>query len=236
MAPTDAPAIRRAPARYASEVDVSNILSSLLSSAGALRAYDQVLQVTQNNVANASTPGYVKHRQGLLAMPFDLAGGLSGGVRAGEVQSARSAYADQSVRRQLNDLGQAQQDVASLNGVQSAFDISGNSGIPKAFNALFQSFSAWAQSPGDSIMRQSVIDRATDVGTAFQQTAADLTQTAQDTEHAAHQTVDSINTLTGQLRTLNQLARQSAGNDAGMDAQIHAALEELSNSISFVAV
>ena len=35
----------------------------------------EVLQVTQNNVANASTPGFVKHRQTLLAMPFDPAGG-----------------------------------------------------------------------------------------------------------------------------------------------------------------
>jgi flagellar hook-associated protein 1 len=215
---------------------VANLLNSLLSSASALGAYDQVLQVTQNNVANASTPGYVKHRQVLLAMSFDPAGGLAGGVRAGEVQSARSDYADQSVRRQLLDLGQAQQNVATLQGVQSAFDISGDSGIPGALNTLFQSFSAWAQSPGDSIARQSVIDRANDVGTAFQQTAANLVQTAQDTERAAHQTVDTINTVVGQLRTLNQLARQSAGKDAGVDAQIHASLEELSTYINFVAV
>ena len=44
---------------------MSNLLNSLLSSANALSAYDQVLQVTQNNVANASTPGFVKHRQTL---------------------------------------------------------------------------------------------------------------------------------------------------------------------------
>ena len=54
---------------------MSNLLNSLLSSASALGAYDQVLQVTQNNVANASTPGFVKHRQTLLAMPFDPAAG-----------------------------------------------------------------------------------------------------------------------------------------------------------------
>src|SRR5436190_23396843 len=101
---------------------VSNILNSLIASAGALQAYDQVLQVTQNNVANASTPGYVKHRQTLLAMPFDPAAGLGGGVRAGEVESARSAYADQSVRRQTSLLGQAEQDVQGLQELQSAFD------------------------------------------------------------------------------------------------------------------
>lgn len=215
---------------------MSNLLNSLLSSASALGAYGQVLQVTQNNVTNASTPGYVKHRQTLLAMQFDPAGGLGGGVRAGEVQSARSSYADQAVRRQVVLLGQAQQDVGSLAQVQSAFDISGDSGIPSALNSLLQSFSAWAQSPGSSMARQSVIDRAYDVGTAFQQTAANLTQTAQDTEHAARQTVETINTLTGQLQTLNQLARHGARNDAGLDAQIHSTLEELSGYISFAAL
>jgi flagellar hook-associated protein 1 FlgK len=215
---------------------VSNLLNSLLSSATALGAYDQVLQVTQNNVANASTPGYVKHRQTLLAMPFDPAGGLGGGVRAGEVQSARSSYADQSVRRQLVLLGQANQDVGSLASVQSAFDVSGDSGIPSALNKLFQSFSAWGQSPGDSLARQGVIDRASGVATAFQQTANSLSQTAQETEHTAAQAVDQINTLASQLRSLNQLARQGAGNDAGLDAQIHSTLEELSEYVSFSAL
>jgi flagellar hook-associated protein 1 len=215
---------------------VSNLLNSLLSSAGALSAYDQVLQVTQNNVANASTPGFVKHRQTLLAMPFDPAVGLGGGVRAGEVQSARSAYADQSVRRQLVLLGQAEQDVGSLSAVQSAFDISGDAGIPGAFNRLFNSFSTWAQTPGDSVSRQDVIERASDVATAFQQTAANLVQTAQEMEHAAQQTVDRVNVLAGQLRTLNQLARQGAGSDAGLDAQIHSTLEELSTYVSFTAL
>src|SRR3954451_6420818 len=126
---------------------MSNLLNSLSSSARALSAYEQVLQVTQNNVANASTPGYVKHRQALVAIPFDPGTGLSGGVQAGEVQSARSLYGDQSVRRQVVLLGQAEQDVASLTALQSTFDIGGDSGIPSALNGLFQSFSAWAQSP-----------------------------------------------------------------------------------------
>jgi len=55
-----------------------NILSSLLTSAGALQAYDRVLQATQNNVSNASTPGYAKHSVPLTAMQFDPESGDSG--------------------------------------------------------------------------------------------------------------------------------------------------------------
>ncbi len=81
---------------------MANLLSSLVSSASALAAYDQVLQVSQNNVANASTPGFVRHRQTLLAMQFDPAGGLAGGVRAGEVLDIVACNADRSWYRLSN--------------------------------------------------------------------------------------------------------------------------------------
>src|SRR5579871_5179765 len=104
---------------------MSNLLATLGSTAGALNAYDQVLQVTQNNVANASTPGYAKQTLPLEAMQFDLSTGAPGGVRAGEIQSARDQYAEQAVRRQNTLLGAAQQNVNSLNALQRLFDISG---------------------------------------------------------------------------------------------------------------
>ena len=119
-----------------------NLLASLLSSSGALQAYDRVLEVTQSNVANASTPGYAKQVQSLYAMPFDPEQGTTGGVRDGEVQSARDEYAEQAVRRQVTALGDADQRVNSLTAIQSGFDISGDTGIPNALNQLFQSFSA----------------------------------------------------------------------------------------------
>jgi flagellar hook-associated protein 1 FlgK len=215
---------------------VSNLLNSLLSSAGVLRAYDRVLEVSQNNVANASTPGYVRQRQTLAALPFDPSAGLTGGVRAGEVQNARDEYADRVVRRQESLLGKAQQDVDSLTTLQTVFDISGNSGIPKALNDLFGSFSAWGQSPTDAIARQTVLDRAADAANAFQQTAASLVDASQQAETAAGETVNAINSLTRRLQTLNVIMQQGAQSDAGLDAQIHSTLEELSTYVNLTAI
>ncbi|MDE3167398.1 MAG: hypothetical protein KGN36_16465, partial [Acidobacteriota bacterium] len=62
---------------------MSNLLASLLSSAGTLEAYGRVLETAQNNVSNASTAGYAKQRLSLEAMAFDPANGATGGVRAG---------------------------------------------------------------------------------------------------------------------------------------------------------
>jgi flagellar hook-associated protein 1 FlgK len=206
---------------------VSNVLASLISSAGALSAYGQVLEVTQNNVANAATPGFAKQRQALLAMRFDPDMGMGGGVRTGEVQSSRSEYADQAVRRQNTLLGQAQQDVNGLSSLQSLFDISGNTGIPQGLNALFRGFSAWAQSPNDTIARQTVIERATDLAANFRQTAAGLANAAQDAERQVSQTVDTVNRLVGELQGFNAQVLRGARHDAGVDAAMHSTLEDL---------
>ncbi len=215
---------------------MSSILSSLLSSANTLSAYNQVLAVTQNNVANSSTPGYAKQRQTLLAMAFDPAYGLNGGVRAGEVQSMRDEYAETSVRGQTLQLGAAQQNVTSYSALQGLFDISGNSGIPKALNSLFDAFSAWAQSPADTVARETVMDRATDLATAFQHTADGLTSVAQSTEEQIQQTVATVNRLSGQLRDLNAKVLNNSISDAGLDAQVNATLEQLSQYVDITAL
>ncbi len=215
---------------------MANLLATMVSSAGALNAYDRVLEVAQNNVANASTPGFARQRQSLLALSFEPALGLGGGVKAGELVSSRDRYAEQAVRRQNVLLGAAQQRVSTLTAIENRFDISGNSGIPKALNGLFESFSAWGQSPTDTISRQSVIERATDLAGAFQQAAANLTNVAVDTEKQLQGTVDQVNELAQRLQVFNSRILTGARNDPGLDAQIHSTLEELSSLVDITAL
>src|SRR5476649_1624296 len=153
---------------------MSNLLSMLLNSATTLDTYGRVLETSQNNVANASTPGYAKQSMDLYALPFDPNSGTTGGVRAGDLVSSRNEYAEQAVRTQSGLLGQQQQMVTSLTSVQTVFDISGNTGIPKALNDLFQSFSAWATTPNSQTTSQTVIQRATAVAQSFAQAANTL--------------------------------------------------------------
>ena len=150
---------------------MSNLLATLVSSAGTLEAYGRVLETAQNNVANASTPGYAKQRLELYALPFDPQGGVTGGVRAGKLVTARNEFAEQAVRQQTSGMGYQQQLVDSLTVVQSNFDISGNQGIPQALNNLLQSFSAWGATPDNQAARQTVVQRATDLAQSFQQSS-----------------------------------------------------------------
>jgi flagellar hook-associated protein 1 FlgK len=214
---------------------MANLLGLLVNSASTLDAYSSVLQTVQNNVANVSTPGYAKQTLPLISAPFDPSTGASGGVRPGALVSSRDQYAEQSVRRQNVSLGAQQQLVDSLTSLQSLFDISGNQGIPKALNDMFQAFSAWGSSPTDTAARQSVIDRATEVAQSFQQTAVGLVDQEQTATQQISQNVDQVNGLVGQLQQLNKLAMAGNRNDAGIDAQVNSTLEDLSQLVDFTA-
>jgi flagellar hook-associated protein 1 FlgK len=214
---------------------VCGIISALHVAAGTLGAFDQAMEVTGNNVANSSTPGYVEQTQTFDAMPFDVGTGLVGGVRTGEVVSARDQYAEQAVWQQNSLLGQSTQDVNSLTSLQNNFAISGDSGISAALNSLYQSFSAWGQSPTDTNARQTVLNQAESVASAFQQTATGLATLTQNTEQQLQQTVSTVNQLVGQLQGYNTQILNGDRNDAGLDAQVYSTLEQLSQYVNISA-
>ncbi len=215
---------------------MSNLLASLVSSADTLEAYGRVLEATQNNVSNASTPGYAKQSIDLYALPFDPEGGTTGGVRAGMIQSSRNEYAEQAVRKQNSGLGYQQQLSDSLTVLQTNFDITGNQGIPHALNSLLQSFSAWGATPDDPSARQTVLKDADSLAQTFNQTANAVSAASRDSELQIGDTVDQINQMVSQIKGYNQIAMQGNKNDAGLSAQFHAALEQLSTLADVQAV
>jgi flagellar hook-associated protein FlgK len=213
-----------------------SLFSSLRSASEALRVFDRSLEVVQNNVANASTPGYARQIQDVVSLPFDPALGLSGGVRSLGLSSSRNQYAEVAVRRQVTQEGFFDQKQASLGAIEPSFDVSGEAGIAAALSKLTQSFSSWSVNSNDPVARRTVLDRAQDLAGTFNAAANALAQTSADMQSQIRGTVDQINTLAGRLRDLNA-ARQSAQNtDAGLDANVQATLEELSELVGIQAI
>ncbi|MDQ6666038.1 MAG: flagellar hook-associated protein FlgK [Acidobacteriota bacterium] len=207
---------------------MSSLFASLGSSTGTLTAFERVLDVTQNNVSNASTPGYAAQRATLEAQSLDPSQGFPGGVASVEITSTRDQYADRSVRGQVSSLGYAQQQTTSLTGIQSNFDITGQSGIPGALSGLLQSFSALSVSPNDATSRNSVITNAQKVVNAFHQSDRALAQASADTDQQLQSTVGQINNLAGKLQQYNVERHRNSSPDAGLDAKVQSTLEDLS--------
>jgi flagellar hook-associated protein 1 FlgK len=217
---------------------MGNLFTSLINSTGALRVYGRSFNVLQNNITNANTPGYVKQDQVLLSLPFDLSRGMAGGVVAGPMVNARSSFLEQSVRSQNELLGAAQQHANNLGVVEGQFDLTSSFGVSNALNGFFNGFSQLAVNPNDTVSRQGVIDLASQAASAFRQAATGLQDVSTNIDRQTRDTVAGINRLADQIAGINRVYRANAGasTDAGLDAQLNAALEELSGLTSYTLV
>ncbi len=138
---------------------MANLFSTLSTAAQTLQAVERMINVAQNNVSNASTPGFARQDSVAIALPFDN-NGLVGGVTVGAPQDSRDQFAEQSVRNEVAGGGYYSQLAASLAPLDGVIDITGASGLSGALTKLFQSFPAWSANPTSTTAQQAVISAA----------------------------------------------------------------------------
>jgi flagellar hook-associated protein 1 FlgK len=214
------------------------LLTQLLSSSNALGVYDKEFATIQNNIANASTPDYATQNLPLQADSFDPSAQLWGGVSTGPLASTRSEYLELSVRTQTTLLGTAEQQASDLAPLQSLFDLSSKTGISGSLNSFFNSFSALSVNPNDNVSRQNVITQAQAAATSFNQAASSIGAAASNIQLGTGASVSTINQIASDLAAINKHYAVTPGgaSDAGLDAQVHTDLENLSEVANFTVL
>jgi len=207
---------------------VGNLFSALNSASSALTAFEQAVDVTQNNVANANSAGYAQQTPVLEADQFQSNTGLSGGVTE-QTQNTRNPLADAAVQQQLSLVGQFQQLQTSLQPLESVFDVSSDSAIPTALNQLFTSFSQWSTQPTSSTFQSAVISAAQQTAAAFQGAASQLQSIQSSTGQGIQSAVAQINEDASEVQAYNVAVQQTGTPNAGLSAQLESTLENLSN-------
>jgi flagellar hook-associated protein 1 FlgK len=201
------------------------------STANALSAIQKALDAVQNNIVNASTPGYASERVNFSAQSFDPTQGLTGGVDV-SLASSRNVYLEKAVRTETSALGLLEQKSPILSTLQSAFSASGDSGVPGALSSFAGSFSALSASPNDASARANAIQAASTVAQAFNQTAVQISQVASDAAQQASSAAIQINGLTAHIASLNAQIQNGAQNDAGVAADLNNSLDSLSELVN----
>jgi flagellar hook-associated protein 1 FlgK len=209
---------------------MGGLFASLGIAGNSLDVLQQAIGVVQNNVTNATTPGYVTQTQQLASRAFDPSENLLGGVEATGVQSARDVYAEQSVWSASQQSGLASTQSANLDSLQQIFSVSGTSGIPGALSGLYSAFSAWSADPSSSATQQSVLTAAQTLATSFSQTVSQAQQVNTNNDRQLTASVSQLNTDSAQVATINGEIRTSPGgaNDAGLQAQLYSTLQDMS--------
>jgi flagellar hook-associated protein 1 len=217
---------------------MGNLATSFINAAGSLDVYAQALQVVENNVTNANTSGYATQTASLVAQPFDLVTGAPGGVNLGATQNSRSQYAEQGVRTQQTASGYYTQQVSDLTTAQNYFSLSDTSGIGPDISTLFSSFSQLSITPNDTVARQTVLNDAATVAQDFNNTATGLLSQANNLHQETSSTITNINQIAATIAQINSEHRVDPNGsvDAGVDAQLNSALEQLSQLVNFTTL
>jgi flagellar hook-associated protein 1 FlgK len=206
---------------------MGNLFASLDAAAGALRAFRDGINVSQNNIQNASTPGFAKQTIQMEALPFQLGSGAMGGVRTGAIVDSRSSFAERAVRQQLSTLGNFTQQAARLAQIEGIFDVGTDAGIPGAMDQLFSAFAEFSQSPESPGARQSVLEAAGQVAASFHQAAREISRLTSDIDADLRATVEKINQTAAQIQQYNHRILQGSKPDTGLQSVAFADAETL---------
>ncbi len=190
-------------------------LNGLLNlSSEALQANAFALNVTGQNIANASTPGYVT-RTPILETQVD--GPITtGGVLATGVSRAYDQYTQAQLYSTTGLSSAADARNGALQQLQGVFNDSAGTGLSAPISALFTSFSSLASNPTDTTTRENVLAAATGFAQAVNSAAGAITQQRQDLLSQAQGVATQVNGYATQIASLNtQIAvAQGEGNDA----------------------
>ncbi len=218
---------------------MGSLFTSMVSTAGAMRALQSSLNVVNNNIVNASTVGFARQEATLVANPFNPnTSSTSGGVTFGATQSSRSAFVEATVWKTQQRASYAGSMSAKMTEVERSFPITAGAGVSGAMERFFGAVGQWSIAPNSPVTRSQVLDRAGALAQSFNQVALDLGDAAGRAGADIAANVRQINRLTSDIVAINRQLREGFGasSDAGLDANLHAKLEELSQYVDFTAI
>ena len=197
---------------------MGSLTAAMWIAAHALDVDQGALNVTSNNIANASTPGYSREVVDLSEQVPNTIGNLTfgTGVTLQNIRSIRDQLLSMQIAEQTTQQNGAQTQLNALQQVQGLFS-DPTQGIGANLTAFFNSISQLSTNPTDTAQRQAVITAAQNLVGSFNQSAQSLTQIQSNLNQSVSQTVGQINSLTRQIAQLNAKVgqMQQLGQDPG---------------------
>ena len=178
----------------------------------AMQAEQVAIDVTGNNVANATTTGYSRQITEIVSTdpvsdPTLLPAGsgqLGTGATVGSITRAHDAFVEQQTVYQNSQQSQRQATNTTLTNVTQLFNEPTTEGFSSLLSGFFTSWQSLANDPTDSGAQSSVLAAGEQLATGFNSVASSLTSMQSDENTQVGSTVTQINGITSQIGTLNQ--------------------------------
>lgn len=205
----------------------------LIGKSGAMAAR-AALDLTAQNIANASNPDYA--RRALSMAEVASKGGITmepgaslSGVRPDEVLRTNSLFLQTEARRTASDLSRADAELQGLGNAEAAVE---QAGIYPAIIDFEASLARLSSDPLDGALRAAVVEDARRLAQTFQIATSGLDVAAQDIAFGADAGVDQVNLLSGELARTNAAiarARPGSSNMAVLHDQRDALLRDMAD-------
>ena len=178
----------------------------------ALRAQQTLVDITNQNVANANTPGYSRQSgemRATLAYPIPvfnssgIPGQLGTGVEVSATTRARDTFLDYQVRSQLSSQGNADAQRDALKQVEAVVNEPSTNGLSSTLDKYWKAWQEVANSPSDVSVRASLIEQGKAVADNFQSQVQKFQQQQRDLDQQVGLTVTDINNYAKQIAGLN---------------------------------
>ncbi|HXQ74904.1 MAG TPA: flagellar hook-associated protein FlgK [Acidimicrobiales bacterium] len=207
--------------------------------ASGLDAQQTAMDTISENLTNANTPGYVAESAQLSTNPGGDLLGVGDGVRVdGVTQNSDGLLATNALQTQ-GVLSQSTALQQILQGAQSAFPVSGSSGIASDLSSFWQSWDAISQDPSNPAPRTQVVDLAQNLVSDFQQASQQLSNLQVNAQSQVSTSVTQVNSILKQVATLNGEIGATEGGGSPANSLIdqqNQLMGELATSIGAVAV
>ncbi len=171
----------------------------------ALAAYQSVINVTGQNIANVGNADYTRQSGRLAALHGVTDYGPAPG--AGIEVAALTRHIDQALESRLRvargDQTAAQTEYDALSQVESLYNELTDYDLSTQLNAFFQSFSDLATDPTETTARDLVLSAADTVVGTFRRLRTSVLTQINDLNDTATQTVAQINQITSEVARLN---------------------------------
>ena len=222
--------------------------SSLNVATSALAAQQRAMDVTGQNIANASTAGYTRQRVDMQAVSgvsaatyYTRSDGLGNGVSADTVTRVRDAFLERRAQQEAGTAAQATAVATAYDGVETSFGEPGTTGLQKLMSTTSAAWSSLSTGTGatSTAKRETVLKSAQNVAAALNSASGQLDAQWSNTRTSVADTLTEANAAITQIADLNRAigAQVSTGLSANelMD-QRDALVKTLATSVGATAV
>src|SRR5690242_15784001 len=179
-------------------------MADLLStSVSGLLAFQQALDVTSNNIANAATPGYSVERANLSEGPGQSTGigFLGSGVDVQSITRNYNEYLAQQVRASQASYSSSNTLASQAAQVDSMLSDS-KTGLTATLQSFVNSLQSVASTPSSTSARQALLNQAQALAQQLTSSDSQITQFGSQLESQLGNDVSQVNSITSNIASL----------------------------------